>query len=57
MTQLCYFAKVCDHELNKKHIGALQLCVHELGLTIFCEKCTKFVSRCSGLLLENREKY
>ena len=30
----CYFAKVCDREFNKKHVGlnlfSLQLFVHEI---------------------------
>ena len=38
------------------HIGvnsfSLQLCVHVYMLTILKEKCTKFVTRCWGLLLE-----
>ena len=54
MKQSCYFAKVCDGELNKKHIGvnlfSLQLCVHE---KILSEKGAKLVPRCWGLLLEN----
>ena len=55
--QSCYFAKVCDREFNKKYIGvnlfSLQLWLHEYRLTILCEKCTKFVSRCWRLLLED----
>ena len=57
MKQSCYFAKVCDREFNKKHIGVnlflLQFCVHEYRFTILCEKGTKFVSRCWELLLED----
>ena len=53
--QSCYFAKVIDEELNKKHIGvnifSLQLCVHEQILNVLCEKGTKLFSRCLGLLL------
>ena len=61
MQQLCYFAKVCDREFNKKHKGvnlfSFQLCVHEKGLTILSEKGTKFVSRCWKLITEDsREK-
>ena len=57
MKQSCYFAKICDGEFNKKPIGvnlfSLQFCLHEKMLKIMCEKCTKFVSRCWGLLLED----
>ena len=61
MQESCYFAKVCDREFNKNHIEvnlfSLQLCVHEKGLTILCEKGTKFVSRCWKLITEDsREK-
>ena len=55
MSQSCYFAKVCDGELKKKHIGvslfSLQLC--EKMLKIVCEKGTKHVSRYWGLLRED----
>ena len=57
MKQSCYFAKVCDREINKRVIGvnlfSLQLCVHEYRLLILCEKGTTFVSRCWELLLED----
>ena len=57
MEQSCYFAEVCDHEFNKKHIRvnlfSLQLWLHEYRLTILYEKWTRFVSRCGGLLLED----
>ena len=44
-----------------KYIGvnlfSLQLCVHVKGLTILCEKGTKFASRCWKLITEDyREK-
>ena len=55
--QACYFEEVCDDELNKKHIAvtlfSLHICVREQRLKIVCEKGAQFVSRCSGLLLEN----
>ena len=54
MKQSCYFAKVCDREFNKKHIGvnlfSLQLCVHEYRLIILCEKYTKFVLKILGII-------
>ena len=57
MKQSCYFAKVCDREFNKKHIGvnvfSLQLCVHAYRLTISYEYDTNVVSICWGLLLED----
>ena len=57
MKQSCYFAKVCDAKLNKKHIGvnlfSLQLCVFEKLLKILRKKGTKFVSRCWRSLLED----
>ena len=44
MKQSCYFAKACDREFNKKHIGvnlfSLQLCLHEYMLTIFVIKAS-----------------
>ena len=56
MKQSCYFAKVCNREFNKKHIGvnlfSSQLCLHEYMLTSFCDKGIKCVSICCGLLLE-----
>ena len=46
MKQSCYFAKVCDRGVNKKHIGVnlflLQLCLNGYKLTILCEKSTEF---------------
>ena len=57
LSSIMLFAKLCDGEFNKKHIGinilSLQLCVHEKMLTIACAKDTTFVSRCWGLLLED----
>ena len=57
MKQSCFFAKVCDREFNKKHIGvnlfSLQLCVHPYRLTILYEEDTNIVSICWGLLLED----
>ena len=54
MKHSCYFAKVCDGEINKKQIRvnlfSLQLCVHGY---ILCEKGTKLVLRCKGLILED----
>ena len=57
MKQSCYFAKVCDGDFKKNHIGVniflLQLCLYDEILKVLCEKCTKHVSKCWGLLLEN----
>ena len=44
MKHSCYFAKVIDEVLNKKHRGvnifSLQLCVHEQILNVLCENGT-----------------
>ena len=57
MKRSCYCAEVCDGEFNKKHMGvtlfSVQFCVHEKMLNLLCDKGTKFVLRCWGLLLEN----
>ena len=49
MKQSCYFAKSCDGEFNKKHIGvklfSLQPCVHEKMLKMLRENGTKIDSR------------
>ena len=59
MKQSCHFAKVCDVEFKKKHIGSsyfhcnfIYMCTR-VDVEILCEKGTKYVSRCWGILLED----
>ena len=53
--QSCLFAKVCDGEFHQTlirlNLFSLQLCVHDKVLKVLCEKGSKFVSMCWGLLL------
>ena len=41
MKQSCYFAKVCDREFNKKHIGVNLFLLNVVYINIGCHFCLK----------------
>ena len=56
MKQSWFYAKVCDGEFNKKHMGVNLFHCNFVSVNKFehfCAKGTIFVSRCWGLLLED----